>query len=358
MNLLKKRIGTNKNYEDFKETVYKKVNFGEGLEEINSANFSNGKFESCSFKNMNFEGYAFNVTIFELCSFENCNFINCTIQFEGSLKFYSCDFHKVNVLNCNLKKLYIGNTNLIQVRFNNTLMNGSSFIGNRYEAVTFEENCSLMNAVIDDNYKKFEIDFINEKSFTKLNYGTYIGRFNYKKFRELEDNIEAENVMGLSISNTYMELGAQFRRNDVSGKYGVCFYEGKRAFHKTLRGKRRILSSIYDIVCGYGEKPSRTFILSLILIVFFGILYMITGLKTFSNEVISINVIINNLDSRGFIKLFVYAVYFSTVTFATVGYGDIMVVNAAGMVISILEIIIGVFMVGVWTSTLVRKMTR
>ena len=358
MKLFKKKINRNKNYEELEENLYEEINFCGELEEVNSIDFSNSKFKNCSFKDINFEGYTFNITIFELCSFENCNFLNCIVQFNGELKFYSCDFYRVNIVNSNLKSMHIENTNLIQVRFKNIFMNGSNLNGNSYEAVTFEENCSLMDTLIVNNYKKFEIGFIREKSFTKLSYGTYIGKFNYKKLRELKENSNEERLISLSISNTYMELGSQFLRNNVSGKYGVCFYEGKRAFHRTLRGKRRVLSNIYDIVCGYGEKPSRTFILSLILIVFFGILYMVTGLKTFSNEVVSINVIINNLGNRGFIKLFIYAVYFSTVTFATVGYGDIMVVNSAGMVISIFEIIIGVFMIGVWTSTLVRKMTR
>lgn len=358
MKLFKKKIRGNKNYEAFEEKVYEEINFSGELEEINSIDFSNSRFKKCSFKDVNFDGYAFNITIFEWCIFDNCNFENCIVQFTEGLKFYSCDFYKVNFINCKLKNIHIENTNLIQVRFKNTFMNGGNLTANSYEGVIFEENCSLMDTLIVDNYKNFEIGFISEKSFTKLSYGTYIGKFNYKKFRELEENSDEERLINLSISNTYMELGSQFLRNNVSGKYGVCFYEGKRAFHRTLRGKRKVLSNIYDIVCGYGEKPSRTFILSLVLIIFFGVLYMITGLKTFSNEVLSINVIINNLGNTGFIKLFIYAVYFSTVTFATVGYGDIMVVNSAGMVISIFEIIIGVLMIGVWTSTLVRKMTR
>ena len=338
--------------------IYEKITFCEVLEDVESIDFSNGKFKNCNFENFNFDGQTFHRTTFEKCSFENCNFINCKIQLRGSVKFYFCDFYKVNIMDCNLKGLHIKETNLMQVTFKNTFMSGCNLIGNSYESVTFEENCNLMDATIDDNYKKFDVSFINEKSYTRLSYGTYIGRFNYKRFIELEENLEDERMINLSISNTYMDIGSQFLKNNVSGKYGVCFYEGKRAFHRTLSGKRRTLSRIYDIVCGYGEKPSRTFIISLILIMIFGVLYMFTGLKTFSNEVISMKVIRTSLGNRGFIKLLIYSVYFSTVTFATVGYGDIMVVNAAGMVISIFEIIIGVFMVGVWTSTLVRKMTR
>lgn len=334
--------------------VYMEIEFSGEPNHRNYPDFSQGKFKRCIFKTIDFHNVNFNTSIFENCTFENCNFINCIVQLKGGLKFYYCNFNRVNITQCKFKKLHIEETNLLQVVFKDTFMGGCILIRNSYEEVRFEENCNLMDAIIDDNYKAFDMRFSNEKSYTKLNYGTYIGRFNYRKFSKGDEEVEDKKKISLSISNTYMELGGQFLRNNVSGKYGVCFYEGKRAFHRTLTGKRKVLSNIYDVVCGYGEKPSRTFVLSLGLIIIFAMLYMVTGLKTFSNEIISIKVI----SGKEFMKLFIYSVYFSTVTFATVGYGDIMVVNAAGMVISIIEIIIGVFMIGVWTSTLVRKMTR
>lgn len=321
-------------------------------------NLSEGTFIKCVYKNLNLNGYILDKCVFKDCIFENCNFENCNTKIGMNLKFFKCKFKNVDIKECNLGYIYIEESILINVKFKDAFLGGATFIGNSYEYVTFEENCNLMNAVIKDNYKAFDIKFINEKSYTKLNYGTYIGRFNYKKLISREVNFQDVKLMNLNISNTYMDLGAQFLRNNVSGKYGVCFHESKRAYHRTLEGVRKIISRIYDVVCGYGEKPSRTFLISLLLVVLFGVLYMFTGLKTFSNEVISLSTLGNILSREEFLKLFIYSVYFSTVTFATVGYGDIMVVNAAGMVISIIEIIIGVFMIGVWTSTLVRKMTR
>ena len=328
------------------------------IEDDNVIEFSSGKFINCMFENIIFNDRLFNNAVFEYCTLKNCSFITCKVQLNSFLEFHYCNFIHVNIMECKINNLYIKESNLMEVIFKNTFMRGCKLIGNSYEFVRFQEGCNLMDATIEDNYKFMDISFINDMSYTKLNYGTYMGRFNYKKFNGGKVKVADERNLNLIISNTYMDFGRQFLINNVSGKYGVCFYESKRAFHRTLSGKRKVISSVYNLVCGYGEKPSRTFIISLILIIFFGILYMITGLKTFNNEVISIDAIKENLGRRELLNLIIYSVYFSTVTFATVGYGDIMVVNPEGMVISIIEIIVGVFMIGVWTSTLVRKMTK
>jgi hypothetical protein len=45
------------------------------------------------------------------------------------------------------------------------------------------------------------------------------------------------------------------------------------------------------------------------------------------------------------------------VTFSTVGYGNVVPVGKS-LIVSAVEMVLGVVMVGVWVSTLVRKMTR
>lgn len=49
--------------------------------------------------------------------------------------------------------------------------------------------------------------------------------------------------------------------------------------------------------------------------------------------------------------------YFSTVTFTTVGYGDITPVNIS-IFLSGVEMFLGLTMMGIWTATLARKITR
>ena len=54
---------------------------------------------------------------------------------------------------------------------------------------------------------------------------------------------------------------------------------------------------------------------------------------------------------------FIDCFYFSLVTFTSVGYGDIFPIGYS-VLFSCIEMILGVTMVGVWTATLARKITR
>ena len=84
---------------------------------------------------------------------------------------------------------------------------------------------------------------------------------------------------------------------------------------------------------------------------------MITGLKTPLGE-IGYSYLKVDFTLNGLLSTFLYSLYFSVATFSTVGYGDLVPCNIWGILFSMVEIILGITMVGIWTSTLVRKMTR
>ena len=84
---------------------------------------------------------------------------------------------------------------------------------------------------------------------------------------------------------------------------------------------------------------------------------MFTGL---SIEGVTINYV--DVFSHGFLKRnvitdFMSCLYFSNVTFTTVGYGDITPVNIS-IFLSGVEMFLGLTMMGIWTATLARKITR
>lgn len=349
-----------RSFEDIIKDVYENMEFYGQWSKVGANNFIDTKYINCVFKRVHFNEIIFSNVIFESCTFEDCQFLKCEVGCQGFLHIFRSKLAKISMEQCRLPNFHIKECYLLKVNFKDNSMTGCNLINNNYIEVKFIDNCNLIDAIIKDNDKFMDIRFINEKSYSKVNYGTYIGKFNYKVMNlyEKETLKIDEGQRRLDISNSYMDFGDQFLKNHVEGKYGVCFYESKVAFHGTLKGKRKFISGAYDIVCGYGERPGRTFWLSLILIIGFSFLYMNTGIKTFNNELINLNIVKNNMSFVSLGRLFIYSLYFSIVTFATVGYGDIMVVNISGMIVSIIEIIAGVFMIGVWTSTLVRKITR
>jgi len=88
--------------------------------------------------------------------------------------------------------------------------------------------------------------------------------------------------------------------------------------------------------CDYGRSFGRFGLWVLGFIVFFGILYHLTGST-------SAQTLMENL-------------YFSVVTFTTLGYGDIHPVNTPGMVLVILQVGLGYLMLGLLVAMLSKRL--
>ncbi len=330
----------------------------------NEIEFEDVRYTSCKFMNIDFYQINFDNVIFRNCIFENCNFIKGKISLMHFLKFQGCAMDNVHITNCEFESLYIKECKLYKVDFENSFMKGCNLIKNSYIQVRFIDDCNLMDCVIKDIFGFMDIRFINEKSYTKLNYSSYIGKFNYGKEGKCDFKCNnmldygcKEKINYLNISFSYMDFAEQFLRNHISGKYGRCFYKSKSAFHKTLKGRRKVYSYIANIVCGYGERPYRSFLLSLIIILIFALLYMIIGIES-SSGIIGIKTLQDNFSIKELLWNIIYCIHFSLVTFSTVGYGNLLPCNITGVILSSIEILIGIIMVGILTSTLVRKMTR
>ena len=132
-------------------------------------------YSNCEFKNMNFENNCFSNVIFTNCKFMNCRFIRGKINLRNFLEFNNCILDKIYINNCNFSSLYIKECSLYKVDFKNSFMKGCNLVKNSYAEVRFIDDCNLMDCIIKDMEGTMDIKFINEKSYTKLNYGSYIG---------------------------------------------------------------------------------------------------------------------------------------------------------------------------------------
>lgn len=327
-------------------------------EDIDKIFFSNTKYVSCSFSHVVFDNISFCNVIFEDCTFEFCNFSYCNIKNKSLVQFFSSDIFKCSFNKCNLKDVFIKRSRFKYVSFKNTFLKGCNLIGNCYSRVKFIDDCNLMDCIIRDSSCRFDICFINKNSYTKFNLNSYVGKFNYHhKYYCKNDKYYDDKKRYKDICNSYLYFGSQYLKSGLREKQGECFYESKKAFYRTLKGMKKITNFLSYYVCGYGEKPYRTFGFSLIIIIFCAVLYMFTGLQG-QDELILYRVNSPFKGIRILIRDFIYCFHFSLVTFSTVGYGDLVPYGIMSTIISSIEIILGVLMVGIWTSTLVRKMTR
>lgn len=149
--------------------------------------------------------------------------------------------------------------------------------------------------------------------------------------------------------------------------YHACdergLYEESSNFHHRDRIMRRyqlefpskdwLVSYLVDVLCGYGEKPLRVVIFSMVIILFWSILYSCIGLN-YNDQLLFLSI---NKPWGQNLSVFMHCLYFSVVTFTTLGYGDITPFGPAKALAAI-EAFIGSFTIAIFVVVFVKKMTR
>lgn len=115
----------------------------------------------------------------------------------------------------------------------------------------------------------------------------------------------------------------------------------------------RITSKLVDLFCGYGEAPVRIVGISMLLILICATLYTFTGLN-YRGEIVSFDA--SKSIAQNF-TLFLSCLYYSVVTFTTLGYGDFTPVGLSRAIAAI-EAFTGSFTIALFVVVFVKKMTR
>jgi len=133
-------------------------------------------------------------------------------------------------------------------------------------------------------------------------------------------------------------------------------------FYKEMIMRRRQLdrwtlpwffSKLVDIFCGYGEKPIRVVSFSLAVIFICGLFFAVIGIQ-YNGNIIAMR--IEYGVAQNFINL-LDCIYFSVITFTTVGYGDMTPFGWSKPVAGF-EAFIGSFTLALFVVVFVKKMTR
>ncbi|QIR06179.1 MULTISPECIES: ion channel [Salinivibrio] len=248
----------------------------------------------------------------------------------GSREGYSCqgaDFYRANMAEAHcfgldLRGASLMKANLLRANLNCARLDGSNLLG-----------ADLARAGLEN------VDWGKELKQERLAYKERDPARRKSLFQEAEE--VCRNVRKQCEKQGLFEVAGYFFKKEMRF----------RRYQMPKLSFRRWLSKIVDLFCGYGEDPLRVVIFSVLVIVSCALAYFALG-TTQSNPIYP--------DVTGWQRYFyelLNAVYFSVVTFTTLGYGDISPHGVARF-IAAFEAFLGSFTMALFVVVFVKKMTR
>lgn len=262
----------------------------------------------------------------------NTNLENINLVNEGSTlgyEFKNCDFYKTNLKGSHCFKVDFSGSSLMKVNFEHANLHFANLKGCNLLGCDFE-HAKLENVIWD---KEIIQEVKAKKAKTKEEMIDY-----YQQAEEIYRNLrritEADGLF--ETAGLFFQKEMKMRRKQMP------------AF-----SSKRVISKIVELSCGYGERPLRIVSISMIIILFFSFLFFLLGIN-FSGNIVSFS--INNSFFEN-INIFLNSLYFSVVTFTTLGYGDITPIGISKLFAAI-EALLGGFILALFVVVFVKKMTR
>ncbi|MFT5580038.1 MAG: hypothetical protein ACI9WS_002798, partial [Paraglaciecola psychrophila] len=160
----------------------------------------------------------------------------------------------------------------------------------------------------------------------------------------------------LEAEETYRNLRINLERSGLFERAGDFFHREMvmRRKQMTAFSSQRTMSYLVDMFCGYGEKPLRVVLFSLAFIVFCAGCYYLTAGIIYQGQELGLNIRLSLMEN---LRHFMACLYFSVVTFTTLGYGDMTPVGATRAIAAV-EAFAGSFTMALYVVVFVKKMTR
>ena len=332
----------------------------EDFYEINNKDIICTKFISCRFENIRFKECKFIGCTFEECDFsgggvvfERCIFIKEDSDKLPSLNrkdnlgcsFYKCKLY-IKVLNSDMAYCIFEDSKIYDSSFEQSNMK-NTFILNSEINKTEVVDCDFCGLKI---IKTYIVDFFFEdKYLTKFDENTFFDKI----IPRVKDKQEYEGIY-----MTYQIYADKFKDNNLNNNFGEYYYCAKSIERKCIDSlTAKINSYILWLTCGYGERPSFCLFSSLFIIVVFGFIYLIIGIDI-EGDIIKYSLQnIMNFNLNTFIKHYNEALNLSVGMFGAVGIANSKPTEI-GYMISNIEMLLGIIMMGVAIGTLTRKIIR
>lgn len=154
---------------------------------------------------------------------------------------------------------------------------------------------------------------------------------------------------------TYRNLRLHLEKAGLFEQAGQFFHREMvmRRLQMPARSGKRLFSWLVDLFSGYGEKPLNVVLFSLGLIVACALLYFLVGVR---HGDLPLGLALERGWAQNLADLF-DCLYYSVVTFTTLGYGDITP-HGLARPLAAFEAFAGSFTMALFVVVFVKKMTR
>jgi len=317
---------------EFKNSTMKNVDFQNT--KMLRCNFNNSNFSKCKFTYKS----NFSASIFDNTTFKECEFEDISLTFSSFIKSKIID-STIEVVNLN-KSLFIN------CFIKDCLLKNVTLSSTNWEYATFQSSV-LIKPTIDKN-TKFEKTKFGDTIFDTIKKDQEIIEILSKG---LVNNIQFFNpVFGRKVRD---EAWLNAWRNGINNKKSVKFKKFT-ILNKTWNWLRRPISYYtmklvqfaWWISSFYGRNIVLWAMWSAFIAILFGFLF---------NNLGTDNIYLNDgiLDKN----IWTY-MYYSVVTFTTLGFGDITPITNKGMFYVASEVVLGYIMLGGLISILANKLAR
>jgi len=236
-------------------------------------------------------------------------------------RFHNAHLYGANLQGANLFKADLTRANLKNSNLDGAELLGAHFQGTKMEHAQFGARERLKNERDGDAYRRQgEIAKANEKY------------------------IEAEEI--------YRKIRTNFKNKGLSLSGGQFFYREMVMKRRQMNpwSVDRFFSWLMEIATGYGEKPYRIIGFSCGIILAYSIIFGLLGIRHSSGLFLRFS---PGLSLWGNCEVFFNAMYYSVVTFTTLGYGDFTPLGI-GKVAAMTEAFSGAFLISLFVITVYK----
>lgn len=261
------------------------------------------------------------------CKLENINLVNRNAKHGHRL--IDSDLYRANMRGAHCFMLDLSGSSLMKADFTGANLHCANLAG-----------CNLLGTKFHD---------------AKLEHVRWGDKVLQEQQADDSDNEDEQLDLYEQAEEIYRHLRKVFENQGLFENAGY-FFEREMVVRRKQMPKfsmPRLISKTVDVFCGYGEQPIRVVAFSSLTILGFATLYFFSGIN-FAGQELSFDW------SAGFKEnalIYLDSIYFSIVTFTTLGYGDITPTGLSRLFAAI-EALMGSFTLALFVVVFVKKMTR